>query len=691
MHKLILIFALFVATITQAYPDQLLRQFDAENGTVGQNVSSPLKAVTYNWPTITNEVVSTGAKSYRIYLTNDGSLFGNNINALYRTEMEGFIEEVNPRRVQFDHVYYMRVDFFQSASMWANDSAGESWPIQLHEVPKSTTGGNDWANWGLGTCTQSAFSSAPFFINWANGVMSFRRYGGVEVWNATPAKGQWHKLVIRIKVSKNSGGFVQTWLDGVSKTSYSGQTHRPDSALNAYCGTNTTATGDVVFQEPKWAAGLYKFTWRNRAQTDATHRLGYLDNILWAEDTTLDGSAAALVGGTGALGGDTTGPVISAMSETLITSSGATINWTTNEGATERIDYGPTTAYGSNVTTSTYTTTHAKILTGLTPATPYSHKITSCDTFGNCSQSANRSFTTAAATATYSNIAVSNLTATGYTVTWTTSVPRTSVLSHGTTTAYGLTPVTDNTLVTNHTLTVSGLTASTPYNFKLGGVDGAAANAESANQTTRTLHSITSISAINITTDGFTASATTSELTTSTVNYGTTTAYGSTRTRAGTRTAQLVDIAPNVSIFLTPNTLYHWQFCGINAVGVNACSADQTVTTANNGPTISNIVTAKTDTTITITWDTNVAANSIIKYGKRYGSWTTQTDAALVTTGHSVVLTGLTRNTSYAIVVRSEVASGTPLESSVIFVKTNKWSGLKDYPFSWLDDYLEAA
>lgn len=688
----ILLLALMLLALP-AHGDQLLRQFDAENGTVGQNPPPPLKNVTYNWPTITNEVVQAGTKSYRIWLTNDGSLFGGNPNALYRTEMEGFVENNPPRQVQFDHVYYMRIDFFQSSTLWAPDASGESWPVQMHEVPVNLAqpGTNDWANWGVGTCQQSANSTAPFFVNWNNGIMSFRRWGGVPLWTATPAKGVWHKLVIRIKVSRTSSGFVQSWFDGVQQPSYSGQTHRADSALNVYCGTNTTAVGDVGFQNPKWAVGLYKYTWRNGVKTDADRRLGYIDNIYWAEDTTLNGSAAALVGGTGALGGDTTPPVISAISETLLTPTDATINWTTNEAANERVEYGTTTAYGSNVTTAAYTASHAKPLTGLLPNTLYNYRIIACDSSGNCTTGSNRQFTTLPTTSTYSNITVSNLTATGYTVTWTTAVPRTSIVNHGATTAYGLTPVVDNTLVTNHSLSVSGLTPSTGYNFKLGGLDGGGVNAESANQTIRTLHSITSLSAINITTTGFTVSATTSELTTSTVNYGTTTAYGSTRTRAGTRTDQLVDIAPNAGITLAPNTLYHFQFCGINSVGVNACSADQTVTTAADPTIITGVTITKTSTTITLQWDTPVSSNSIAKYGKRYGNWTTVTDTNLLTTGHSITLTGLSPNTSYAIVLRSEVVSGTPLESAVMFIKTKTVSGMEGFPFSWLDDYLEAA
>ena len=63
---------------------------------------------------------------------------------------------------------------------------------------------------------------------------------------------------------------------------------------------------------------------------------------------------------------DVTPPVVSAVTATAITASGATINWTTNEGSDSQVDYGPTTSYGATTPlTASRVMSHAVNLTGL--------------------------------------------------------------------------------------------------------------------------------------------------------------------------------------------------------------------------------------------------------------------------------------------------------------------------------------
>ena len=80
-----------------------------------------------------------------------------------------------------------------------------------------------------------------------------------------------------------------------------------------------------------------------------------------------------------------------------ITASGATISWTTNEAADSRVDYGPTTAYGSISVDSSLVTSHKATLTGLTAGTVYHYQIKSKDAAGNLVTSADLTFTTVAA------------------------------------------------------------------------------------------------------------------------------------------------------------------------------------------------------------------------------------------------------------------------------------------------------
>lgn len=73
-------------------------------------------------------------------------------------------------------------------------------------------------------------------------------------------------------------------------------------------------------------------------------------------------------------------------------------------------------------------------------------------------------------------------------------------------------------------------------------------------------------------------------------------------------------------------------------------------------PIISNIVASSTDTTVTITWDTDEIASSKVEYGESivYGSETTETDINPRVTSHSVSLSGLNACTTYHFRVTSK-------------------------------------
>jgi chitodextrinase len=88
-------------------------------------------------------------------------------------------------------------------------------------------------------------------------------------------------------------------------------------------------------------------------------------------------------------------------------------------------------------------------------------------------------------------------------------------------------------------------------------------------------------------------------------------------------------------------------------------------------PEISNVASsAITQTTATITWNTNEPADSRVRYGTTSGgSYDEEYDATDVTS-HSVGLTGLTENTTYYYKVRSTDPSGNSAESDEYSFKT---------------------
>jgi len=94
---------------------------------------------------------------------------------------------------------------------------------------------------------------------------------------------------------------------------------------------------------------------------------------------------------------DVTAPVLSAISVSDITTTEATITWTTDEPATSQVEYGQTTAYGLvTPLDEELVTTHTVTLTGLDPATTYHFRVKSKDAAGNLAVSDDYTFTTRA-------------------------------------------------------------------------------------------------------------------------------------------------------------------------------------------------------------------------------------------------------------------------------------------------------
>ena len=93
---------------------------------------------------------------------------------------------------------------------------------------------------------------------------------------------------------------------------------------------------------------------------------------------------------------DTTAPVTSNIQATSISTSGATITWTTNENATSRVEYGLTSGYGtlSAADGSADNTSHSVALSSLTAGTMYHYRVVSADVLGNTAISTDNTFVT---------------------------------------------------------------------------------------------------------------------------------------------------------------------------------------------------------------------------------------------------------------------------------------------------------
>jgi len=170
-------------------------------------------------------------------------------------------------------------------------------------------------------------------------------------------------------------------------------------------------------------------------------------------------------------------PVISALTATPATTS-ATIAWTTNVPTTSLVNYG--TSAGSltlNASSSSLVTTHGLTLTGLATGTTYYYTVTSVDASNNtvtspASPNPPASFTTqGSAPPVLSGLAAVPGPNGVATVTWTTSTATTSVVNYGTTSSSLSLNVSNATLVTSHSMTLTGLTVGTTYYFRATSVD----------------------------------------------------------------------------------------------------------------------------------------------------------------------------------------------------------------------------
>lgn len=92
---------------------------------------------------------------------------------------------------------------------------------------------------------------------------------------------------------------------------------------------------------------------------------------------------------------DVVPPVISSVSASNVSTTGATVTWVTNEPADSQVEYGTTAAYGSStVLAPALVLAHSQALSGLVPATLYHYRVRSRDAAGNLSLSPDSTFTT---------------------------------------------------------------------------------------------------------------------------------------------------------------------------------------------------------------------------------------------------------------------------------------------------------
>jgi|GEM_PF-2248234 len=267
-----------------------------------------------------------------------------------------------------------------------------------------------------------------------------------------------------------------------------------------------------------------------------------------------------------------------------------------------------------------------------------------------------------------SEIQVVRTTSRSAVIEWKTNEPASSKIIYGTTTAYGLKKTEDDRERT-HRMKIKKLIPNTTYNFAVVATDRAGNTSTSSNMTFATKQRVKdttapAISGVTVSVGTSTARITwtTSEPTTSEIDYGTTTSYGSNTTALTLGTSHDITLTS-----LTPVTTYNFRITAEDSAG-NATSTNNLTFTTNalpvidtTAPAISGItVTSVGSTTATVSWTTNEIATGKLYYGTTsplsLGS-ALSISSGVLSLNHTFAPIGLTASTTYYFVLESKDGS----------------------------------
>jgi hypothetical protein len=233
-----------------------------------------------------------------------------------------------------------------------------------------------------------------------------------------------------------------------------------------------------------------------------------------------------------------------------VTTTSATVAWSTNRGANGQVEYGTTTALGSATPVTGNGTAHTATLTGLPSGTAIYYRVRNVDAGGEVAQSAMLSFQTSAAPLTVSTPKVTGITANSAVIAWSASRAAAGQVLYGTTTALGsATPLSGAS--TAHAVTLSGLSAGSTIYYRVRSVDSDGQAAESSTLSFQTTSStppkpapltITTPQALNVTANSAVIAWSTSRAANAQVLYGTTNALGSATPALGNAAAHSVSL-----------------------------------------------------------------------------------------------------------------------------------------------------
>jgi hypothetical protein len=364
----------------------------------------------------------------------------------------------------------------------------------------------------------------------------------------------------------------------------------------------------------------------------------------------------------------------------------AKINWATNRASTSFVYYGTTpTDLSQSKGALDLVTDHSQTITGLLPARTYYYRIQSFDNDRSYNLTDSYSdigtFRTTAA-AQISEVKVSDITADGAVLTWTTTVPTNARIQYGDNKGYGLSIDDESgSYTTSHTTKLTGLSSGTLYHFKINSTTAFGSTLSSDDYTFSTV-SRPIISNIkfqpidNEPSAGVTVSWTTNVPTSSTVRY---------QALGDRLESSLGELTTNHSIELhnlASNTDYQFVLEGRDQYGNLANSSVQRwqSNVDTRPPELSemsyNVTTTDSSkgkqAQLIVTWKTDEPATSQIAYGGMNDKTLTKSTPLDTepTSNHVVVLSGLSLADIYKVQILSRDLDGNTAKGSATTIVT---------------------
>ena len=342
-----------------------------------------------------------------------------------------------------------------------------------------------------------------------------------------------------------------------------------------------------------------------------------------------------------------------------------------------KVYYG--TASGNYTQTINVGNVTTYIAANLTDGITYYFAVTASDTLGNESGYSNEvSKTTGAVDTTppvISGVYTSAISSNSATINWTTNETSDTQVEYGTTISYGYSTTLNTSLVTTHSQTISSLSPSTLYHYRVKSRDAASNLSVSQNYTFTTSALvdttppvISNIQVKNITASAATITWTTNEASTAQAEYGLTTSYGN----LTPLDSSLLTIHSVTIIGLSSFTTYDFRVRSRDAAGNEAVSGNRTFTTSNTPPVLTSFTVDQTSGVAPLYVNFAASATDPDGYIARY-EWDFDGDGVYDTNTQGVSTTTHTYTNpgTYNAKVRITDNGGASAVSNIVIMRVN--------------------